>query len=92
MVTVAKPENAVEAQALLDLFQSEGVPHVAKPYSLDVLPGVSSGRGQWGAILVPPADEQRARELIQAFRDAGVDDAELERQARDVSFRFRSDD
>lgn len=91
MVLLDKPANEVEAQAVVDLLRSEGVPHVVRPYELAVLPGVTL-RGQWGEIRVPPGELDRAKQLLQAFREAGVDEEELERQARSVSFRYRPDE
>lgn len=89
MVVLARPANEVEAQALVDLLEDEGVPHVVVPYTASAMPGVMLGDGQWGEIRVPAEQVERARELVRALREAAVDDDELERQARAVTFRYR---
>lgn len=90
MAVLDRPANEVEAQALIDLLEDEGVPYVMVPYTASAMPGVMTGDGQWGEVRVPAEQLDRARELLEALREATVDDDELERQARAVTFRYRS--
>jgi hypothetical protein len=82
LIALARLADEVEAQALADALDAEGIPHVVQPFSASQYPFVRSGRGEWGEIRVGAQHLERARQVLSEWRSSpAVDEDDLAQQA-----------
>ena len=64
------PENEAEALALQGVLAEHGIAAQIHSYHDTAYDGIFQSQKGWGALLVPAADLERAREIISQWRAA----------------------
>jgi hypothetical protein len=73
---VYRPADELMANAVRDLFEANGIPAMIRSFQIPAYDGLARVmRPAWGEVLVDEEYAARAKELLDAFLDAGAGEA-----------------